>query len=81
MKRIVLLAAALLDEANWQGALDGAIRFVRGDALVGLLIALINLVAGTLLHQTTIFFMHKNHIRLQAKMSQTVRMQNPERFG
>ena len=40
---------ALLDEANWQGAMDGAIRFVRGDALVGLLIALINLVAGTLL--------------------------------
>lgn len=40
---------ALLDEANWQGAMDGAIRFVRGDALVGLLITLINLVAGTLL--------------------------------
>lgn len=41
--------SALLEDANWQGAMDGAIRFVRGDALVGLLIALINLVAGTML--------------------------------
>lgn len=41
--------AALLEEANWQGAMDGASRFVRGDALVGLIIALINLVAGTML--------------------------------
>lgn len=41
--------SALLEEASWHGAMDGAIRFVRGDALVGLLIALINLVAGTML--------------------------------
>lgn len=41
--------AELLAEANWQGAMDGAVRFVRGDATVGIIIAAVNLVAGTML--------------------------------
>jgi flagellar biosynthesis component FlhA len=39
---------ALLDEARVHGALDGALRFVKGDAVVGLLAASVNLVGGAL---------------------------------
>lgn len=33
-------------EADFYGSMDGAIRFVRGDAIAGILITLINLVGG-----------------------------------
>ena len=37
---------ALEDESNFFGAMDGAAKFVRGDAIAGLLITLINIVGG-----------------------------------
>ena len=36
----------LEDESNFFGAMDGASKFVRGDAIAGLLITLINVVGG-----------------------------------
>ena len=33
-------------EADFYGAMDGSIRFVRGDAIAGILIALINVIGG-----------------------------------
>jgi flagellar biosynthesis protein FlhA len=38
----------LLREADFHGAMDGAGRFVRGDALAGLVIVLVNIVGGVL---------------------------------
>jgi flagellar biosynthesis protein FlhA len=37
---------ALEDEASFYGAMDGASKFVRGDAVAGLIITAINIVAG-----------------------------------
>jgi flagellar biosynthesis protein FlhA len=39
----------LEDESNFFGAMDGASKFVRGDAIAGLLITFINFVAGILI--------------------------------
>lgn len=39
----------LEDESNFYGAMDGANKFVRGDAIAGLLITFINFVAGILI--------------------------------
>jgi flagellar biosynthesis protein FlhA len=36
----------LEDESNFYGAMDGASKFVRGDAVAGLIITLINIIAG-----------------------------------
>jgi flagellar biosynthesis protein FlhA len=36
-------------EAEFHGAMDGAGKFVRGDAIAGLIITMINLVGGTLI--------------------------------
>ena len=33
-------------EANFYGAMDGATKFVKGDAIAGIIIALINIVGG-----------------------------------
>jgi flagellar biosynthesis protein FlhA len=33
-------------EANFYGAMDGASRFVKGDAIAGIIIILINVVGG-----------------------------------
>ena len=33
-------------ESQWYGAMDGAMKFVKGDAIAGLLIAAVNIVAG-----------------------------------
>ncbi len=38
----------LEDESNFFGAMDGAAKFVRGDAIAGLLITFINIVGGIL---------------------------------
>lgn len=38
--------AALLQRAQFYGAMDGALRFVRGDVVVGLLLALVGLLVG-----------------------------------
>jgi type III secretion protein V len=40
---------ALEQRAQRAGAMDGAMRFVKGDAVAGVVIVLVNLVAGTLL--------------------------------
>ncbi len=37
---------ALEDESNFFGAMDGASKFVRGDAIAGLLVVLINILGG-----------------------------------
>jgi flagellar biosynthesis protein FlhA len=39
----------LEDESNFYGAMDGASKFVRGDAVAGLLITGINIVAGIII--------------------------------
>lgn len=39
----------LEDESNFFGSMDGASKFVRGDAIAGLLITFINFVAGILI--------------------------------
>ncbi|MDZ7627258.1 MAG: flagellar biosynthesis protein FlhA [Parvularculaceae bacterium] len=39
----------LEDESNFYGAMDGASKYVRGDAIAGLLITLINIVGGILI--------------------------------
>jgi flagellar biosynthesis protein FlhA len=39
----------LEDESNFYGAMDGASKFVRGDAVAGLIITLINIVAGIII--------------------------------
>lgn len=36
----------IADEAEFHGAMDGAAKFVRGDAIAGIIITLINLVGG-----------------------------------
>jgi len=36
----------LTREANFYGAMDGASKFVRGDAIAGIIIALVNILAG-----------------------------------
>ncbi len=38
--------AAIAQEADFYGAMDGASKFVRGDAVAGILILLINIVGG-----------------------------------
>lgn len=40
---------SLEDESNFYGAMDGASKFVRGDAVAGLLITFINFIAGILI--------------------------------
>src|ERR1700693_4496125 len=39
----------LEDESNFFGSMDGASKFVRGDAVAGLLITFINFIAGILI--------------------------------
>ncbi len=43
---------ALEDEASFFGAMDGASKFVRGDAIAGLLITLINVIGGIIIGVT-----------------------------
>jgi len=39
-------------EANFYGAMDGASKFVKGDAIAGIIITLINLIGGVIIHST-----------------------------
>jgi flagellar biosynthesis protein FlhA len=43
---------ALEDESNFFGAMDGASKFVRGDAIAGLLITAINVIGGIVIGMT-----------------------------
>ncbi|MCE2932899.1 MAG: flagellar biosynthesis protein FlhA, partial [Hyphomicrobiales bacterium] len=40
---------ALEDESSFYGAMDGASKFVRGDAIAGILITFVNVVAGIII--------------------------------
>src|ERR1700744_380219 len=40
---------ALEDESNFFGAMDGASKFVRGDAIAGLLVVMINVIGGIII--------------------------------
>lgn len=40
--------AQISDEANFFGSMDGASKFVRGDAIAGILVMVINLIGGLL---------------------------------
>ncbi len=42
------------DESNFFGAMDGASKFVKGDAIIGILITLINITGGIVLGATGI---------------------------
>ncbi len=42
----------LEDESNFYGAMDGAAKFVRGDAIAGLMITFINVVGGIIIGTT-----------------------------
>jgi flagellar biosynthesis protein FlhA len=37
------------DEANFYGAMDGASKFVRGDAIAGIIIVLVNIIGGLII--------------------------------
>ncbi len=39
----------LIKEANFYGAMDGASKFVKGDAVAGIIITLVNIIAGFLI--------------------------------
>lgn len=41
--------ASLLSEANFYGAMDGSSKFVKGDAVAGIIITIVNLVGGLLI--------------------------------
>ena len=41
--------AEIEQEANFYGAMDGASKFVRGDAIAGILIVLINIIGGLII--------------------------------
>ncbi len=45
-KEAIRRRAALEKEASFYGAMDGASKFVKGDAIAGIIILLINIVAG-----------------------------------
>jgi flagellar biosynthesis protein FlhA len=40
---------ALEDESNFFGAMDGASKFVRGDAIAGLLVVFVNIIGGMII--------------------------------
>src|SRR5262245_65915240 len=40
---------ALEDESSFFGAMDGASKFVRGDAVAGLLVVFINIIGGIII--------------------------------
>jgi flagellar biosynthesis protein FlhA len=42
------------DEANFYGAMDGASKFVKNDAIAGILITFVNLIGGTVMGATGI---------------------------
>jgi flagellar biosynthesis protein FlhA len=44
---------ALEDESSFFGAMDGASKFVRGDAIAGLLITVINIIGGIVIGMTS----------------------------
>ena len=44
---------ALEDESSFFGAMDGASKFVRGDAIAGLLIVFINIIGGIIIGTTS----------------------------
>ncbi|MCA9692187.1 MAG: FHIPEP family type III secretion protein [Myxococcales bacterium] len=41
--------SALIERSNFYGAMDGAVRFVKGDAIAGLSITVINVVGGLII--------------------------------
>jgi flagellar biosynthesis protein FlhA len=41
--------AELIAEANFYGAMDGSSKFVKGDAVAGIIITLVNIIAGFLI--------------------------------
>ena len=40
---------AIQTEADFYGSMDGASKFVKGDAIAGIIITIINLIGGLLL--------------------------------
>jgi len=40
---------ALISEANFYGAMDGSSKFVKGDAVAGIIITIVNLIGGLLI--------------------------------
>ena len=40
------------EEANFFGSMDGAVKYVKGDAVAGLLITTINIVGGIIMGMT-----------------------------
>ncbi len=60
--------AAIAQEAEFYGAMDGASKFVRGDAIAGILILLINviggLVVGILQHDMSFADAGRNYVQL-----------------
>lgn len=41
--------AAILQEANFYGAMDGSSKFIKGDAVAGIIITIINIIGGFLI--------------------------------
>ena len=41
--------AEIEQEANFYGAMDGASKFVRGDAIAGIIIVFVNIIGGLII--------------------------------
>lgn len=48
-----LLRQKLTDNADFYGAMDGASKFVRGDAIAGILITVVNIIGGLIVGMTS----------------------------
>lgn len=52
-KQAQMLRSDALEQADFYGAMDGASKFVRGDAIAGILITLINITGGLVIGLTS----------------------------
>ncbi|EJF05892.1 Flagellar biosynthesis protein FlhA, partial [Thiovulum sp. ES] len=48
-KRLKKRRAEILQEANFYGAMDGSSKFVKGDAVAGIIITIVNIIGGFLI--------------------------------
>ena len=52
MRRLKLDEKEIAKEGEFYGAMDGAAKFVKGDAIAGILILVINIIGGLIIGST-----------------------------
>src|SRR5699024_9223763 len=60
------------NEANFHGAMDGASKFVKGDAIAGIIIALINIMFGLIIGRVQMVFTVQGVLDLYMRLSVVV---------